>query len=221
MIILKKIISIIFCLIILFSFSACKGSGNNNQTDENNGIYTLFEGIYISEILPYSGSFVEDGSDESVENIMSVKIKNESEKNYQFFDFSLMFGNEEYKFSVKTLLSGSTVTVLEKDRKNMPENTDEINSKVTDLAYFEIQPSLYSDIFEISGAESIINVKNISADDVENVIVYYKNVTEDGYLGGVTYRAEFGNVPAGEIIQTVSSKYLPGKSEVVFVTYVS
>lgn len=213
---MKKAVSIIFCLIFLFSFSACKGE-NNRPIDK--GIHTLYDGIYITDISPYSGVFVEDGSEDITENIISVTLINESEKSYQLFDFSLTIGGEDYNFSVKTLLSGSAVTVLEKDKKLMPKSTDEIVSLVTDLIYFENEPSVYSDVFEISGAESIINVKNISAQDAENVTVYFKGVSDENFFGGITYRVEVGTVPAGQIVQSVALKYSPEKTKAVFVTY--
>ena len=49
--------------------------------------------------------------------------------------------------------------------------------------------------------------------------VYYKNVSGDMLLGGITYRAGVKNLAAGESQSCYTSHFVQGASKLLFVTY--
>ena len=54
----------------------------------------------------------------------------------------------------------------------------------------------------------------------EDKEVYYKNVEDDIYHGGITYRVKFsGGIKAGEIKQIQSKHYSSKNSEILNLTY--
>lgn len=240
---MKKLISILLCLLFVLSFSACGNkTPSENSTEENttgesttekrelpdivknskvtkNGAVEIYNGVYIYDIKPYSGKFVEDGSDDELKDIMSVYLINTTDVSYQMLDFTLLLPQGKYSFSAKTVFANSSFVVLEKDRNFIPPKTDEFIVDVTDVVMFNEKPSVHLDKFEITYTDKIINVKNITGEDIENVYVYYKNVKDDIFFGGITYRVSVGKVPAGEIIQTVAERFAPDSMKIVFVTY--
>lgn len=229
---MKKIICIFICLIITVCLCACTDTEKTpgGETSESSlssqpqketyasSDTSLYEDIYIVSVDSYSGEFVEDGSGKTAET-MSVTVSNNGESDYELFEFALDFDGEERFFSIKTLPAHSELTVLESEGKKLPSG-EEYSARVTDAVRFESPISLHAESIEIMTAPGVINVHNITGNDLENVYVYYKAVTSDGrWLGGITHRVPFGTVGAGEIVQRIIDGFDNENCRMVFVTY--
>lgn len=184
-----------------------------------NGALYLTDGIYVTAIEKYSGEYIEDGSNDKLKNIISATVINTTEKSYQLFEFSLTFPQGTYHFSVKSLFAHSQVKVLESGRNFMPSKTDEVTGAVETQALFYEDPSVHLDKFEITYADSVINVKNITDKPIDNVYVYYKSVEDDIFFGGITYRVKVGTVPPDQIVQVMANNFKADTSKIVFVTF--
>ena len=64
------------------------------------------DGFSIVGIGAYNGAYVEDGSDEYVDNVMMVVIENKGERNIQLAEFNI---NGKYEFELTTLLPQETI----------------------------------------------------------------------------------------------------------------
>ena len=178
----------------------------------------LDNGLVITEIGKYSGEFVEDGSDESVNDVMMITVKNTTSETLQYTEIVLTDSfNNEVRFALSTLPANEEVVVLEKDRKTYSKKYKDAKAEYT--VFFDSELSTYSDTLTIYGLDGAFNVENISNADINNdILIYYKNVKDNKFFGGITYRARVeGGLKAGEVKQVMTKHYSPENSLVMFV----
>ena len=115
------------------------------------------------------------------------------------------------------LYHGSVIKELKVIKANAYSHTLKKN-----VAYFTEEPSLYTDKFQFSGSDGIINIKNISGSNItEDIVVYYKDYEDAQLSSGRTYRVTIsGGLNAGEIKQVIASHYKQGRSILMFVQIV-
>lgn len=177
-------------------------------------------GFRFSELFSYSGKYVEDGTDDIESNIAAVRIENNTGKTCRYAEVSVLTDDGVFEFEFTTLKDGECVTVLEKNRKHYTRSIKINSISVENKVWFEDEPGLYEDIFELTVYDKVINIKNISKKDIDGTIyVYYKNAEENGLLGGITYRIPFDSLKAGELKQASSIHLSKENSVMEFITY--
>lgn len=179
-------------------------------------------GIYVTDVGPYTGMFMEDGSDEILANILMIIVKNEGEQDIQFADISMEIGDQKAQFSLTTLPVGKQMVLLEKNRMTWDSAVDysSIYPMVENIVLFQEPVSAQADRFEIDMQDGLLNVRNISGQDIPGkIVVYYKNAADDLYYGGITYRVSIeGGLTNNEIRQVLTKHASKSGSEVVFIT---
>ncbi len=240
---MKKFLCIILMILLTFALFGCKKSGGNASDNSDttqslveqlgeeqkevvkksdvteNGAIELSPGVFLLEVSAYSGIFFEDGSDKDCKNVMSAKIVNYTSEFYQVYNFTVFAGSEAYTFEASTLYPNAQMTVLEKSGKKVSGSLSKVSAKNDMVVQFASRPSVLLDKLKITYADGVINVENISKKKLSNVCVYFKNVdAEDTYLGGITYRASFGEIESGKIVQSPVSKVSSGSTKIVFAT---
>lgn len=184
------------------------------------GTYDLGSGVTITGFLPYTGAFMEDRTDEVVTNVLAIQVTNSGEKYVQTMDIILTAGETQAQFSLSTLFPGETVVVLEKNRLSYSAAPEFEQVQTGNVALFEEHPGMCEDKLEIQCLDGVINVTNISDEDLTgDILIYYKNFVGGMYYGGITYRLRIeGGLKAGEIRQGAAAHFDPDNSTVVFVT---
>ena len=227
---------IIFFILIVIYITVCTGCGQvpssaaQNQTSAQNVSQApssfleqtteLSNGVCIAEVFSYTGPYVEDGSNDPCEGICAVRLYNPTSIHYQYLRFSVETSGGRAVFTATTLFSGAEMIVLAEERAPFSDSAV-LSVKLLTEVPFETAPSVHLDTLSISFSDGYINVKNLTDDMVSDVFVYYKQ-TEDGrYLGGITYRTRFGEIPAGETVQMNARNIRKDGSIVVYATYVS
>ncbi len=181
----------------------------------------VFDGVYVTELFSYSGVYPENGQKEEADRVAAARLVNLSPVDYKYMEFTLFSGDKTYTFFVSTLLAGAKMTVLEKNAAVYKTAEPVRTCKLTSIEAFEEKPSVCLDIFRIAYADGLLHVENKTKRDVKNVCVYYKNVDENGYFGGITYKVQPGDLPAGESVETVlqDGSLQKNNTRIVFVTY--
>ena len=206
-------------------FSACAGNGGSEQEGDADGnpaetdAATLADGLIITDIFSYSGAYVEDGKNAACENICAVRLYNGSANHYQYLRFTVETADGViYSFSASTLFANARMTVLSEDKT--PYTGEALAaSTLLNTAEFAFTPTVHLETVQISLTDGFINVKNLTEAALTNVFVYYKTTDDDGFFGGITYRASLGDIPAGELVQQQAVNIRAETSKVVFVTY--
>lgn len=160
--------------------------------------------IEIESIGSYDGKYVEDGSDDEVQNIFAMVVTNTSSSFIEYSMIELVSGSETYNFEISCLPAGEKVLVLEKNRKEYISDHDyEIGECAS--AYRDIVD--YSQQIEVTAKQDTLTFKNLTNQDLINVRACYKNKTDDYYLGGITYRLTVPVLNANESFSKRSAHF--------------
>ena len=188
---------------------------------ESKGVCSLGNGVVIRSVTKYSGTFVEDGTDRDVEDIIQLRVENTSEEDIQFLRIKAEEGEYTAYFDITTLPAGSAVDVQESSAMEYSNWIEECTYSIENLAYFREDRSLYPDMFTVTAQDGWISVENHSSQDIaSDIYVYFKNMDDDVFSGGITYRVKFsGGIPAGETAEEQSIHYLSDKSKIMYLTY--
>ena len=173
-------------------------------------------GLVLEQVTDYTGAYMEDGSDEIVSGVMMALISNTGEKDLQYAKIEVAFDSGSYLFEITDLPAGADVVALEKNRAQLPSGSP-VSAVLANSAFFPEGMSTYQGIFEISGANGMLNIKNISENEVfDDIYIHYKNKIGDTYYGGIAYRVKVeGGLKAGEIRQVMTGHYNPDNCSIV------
>lgn len=180
----------------------------------------LGRGIIIEDIGKYTGIFMEDGTNEVIGGVLMAVVKNTTESTLQYAEIRFPTEKGEAFFSVSTLPPGASAVLLEKNRMPFDEKADYSEAFMGNVVFFSEEPDLQEDMIELQILEGGINVKNISGSDIfGDIVIYYKNSSDDMYYGGITYRIKIeGGLLAGETRQIMAKHFSKAGSTVMFVT---
>ncbi len=180
----------------------------------------LGNGLVITGLAPYTGAYMEDGTDHVVSDVLMAILENTSDQALQYAQITLHFGDKKAEFSVTNLPAKQRVVLLEKNRMEYTKAEPD-RAEMRDVVFLP-KFELHEDIFEITGEKGTLTIRNISDSDVSgDIYVYYKNTSKDLLYGGITYRAKVdGGLRAGESKQIIASHYNPTGSVVLMVTFI-
>ena len=203
-----------------FPENTCISEAPSNGLSNAAAVYDLGSGVQIDGFLSYTGAFMEDRTDEVVTDVLAIRVTNHGEEYIQTMDITLTAGETTAEFSLSTLFPGETVVVLEKHRMAYSTAPEFTQVQASNVALFDSHPGMCEDRIEIQCLDGVINVTNISGEDISgDVLIYYKNYVGGMYYGGITYRLRIeGGLKAGEIRQGSAAHFNPDNSTIVFVT---
>ena len=180
----------------------------------------LGQGLVITDVSSYSGPFVEDGSDEQVSDVLMIVVYNYGVEPVQYAEIAMAAGDETASFTLTTLPVGERMTVLESGRMAYDAGLEYTQAEAVSVAHFLSPMSLCQDKLMVQGLDGVLNIMNVSDEDITGeVAVYYKNGSEDLLCGGITYRVRIAEgLQSGEIRQIVSDHFSASGSRLMFVT---
>lgn len=200
-------------------YSAKVGDSDKNddskKTEKAEQIVLSDPNLTVESIGAYSGSFIEDGSDEATKNVTAMLITNNSDQMLQvaLIDFKVN-SNETASFKVTNLPAGTSTLVLESNKREFSDN-DTYTYGNAATGYMD-QPTLEEDKVELKTENGKITLKNKTDKELKRVYVYYKYVQIGGaYFGGITYRTPFENVGAGKEAEAVAAHFNPDSSQIM------
>lgn len=188
---------------------------NSKETEKAEQIVLSDSNLTVESIGAYSGSFIEDGSDEAIKNVTAMLITNNSDQMLQvaLIDFQVN-SNETASFKVTNLPAGTSTLVLESNKREFSDK-DTYTYGNAATGYMD-QPTLEEDKVELKTENGKITLKNKTDKELKRVYVYYKYVQIGGaYFGGITYRTPFENVGAGKEAEAVAAHFNPDSSQIM------
>ena len=189
--------------------------GVEDKTEKSEQIVLSDSNLTVESIGAYSGSFIEDGSDEATKNVTAMLITNNSDQMLQvaLIDFQVN-SNETASFKVTNLPAGTSTLVLESNKRECSDK-DTYTEGNAATGYMD-QPTLEEDKVELKTENGKITLKNKTDKELKTVYVYYKYMQIGGaYLGGITYRTPFENVGAGKEAEAVAAHFNPDSSQIM------
>lgn len=178
--------------------------------------------LVIQCVQAYSGSYVEDGTNEQVSDIAAILVTNVGNECVEFADITLTSEKGTLKFSLSALEKGASCVVMEDNRTVYEKQTYlTCTSETAFLDEMEMSENMV-EVEEIkSGA---LTVKNVSSKTIPCIRIFYKYYDEEEkiYIGGAAYTSQITDLEAGYSKIVTPAHYLSGKSKVIMVrTYES
>lgn len=192
----------------------------NDGTTENDGIALSVNNITAEAVGSYTGNYVEDGSDEPIQNVASLIVTNHSEAMLQVADIEFKVNDSETaRFRVTNLLPGTAVLVLEANKREY-NSMDDYSYGTVATAWIDYV-SLHEDKFLITKDDGKLTLKNKTENTYTKVYVYYKYAQVGGaYMGGITYRVPFENIAPNATIESVANHFNKATSRIIDVQIV-
>lgn len=183
---------------------------------------SLDNGLTVLDIGSYTGVYMEDGSDEVVSGILMMMVRNDGEETIQYARLTMDVNGKIAEFTASTLKPGATAVLLEQNRMRCDNSLKYENMPIVceNLALFNTPLELHEDKLKIQILDGAINVTNVSSSDIsKRISIYYKNVTDGVYYGGITYRITLENgLKADEVRQMMASHFSDTGSQIMFIT---
>lgn len=170
--------------------------------------------ITCDKFAIYTGTFVEDGRDEQVENVAAVLITNQTDHFLELADVTCTIDGEPAYFLVTGLPAGRSAWVMEAGRRSV---TDESDFVVVDIVTsFKEGVISQTDKLSLTASGNLLTAENKSGSKLEDVFVYYRTLHTDGnFFGGITYRVDFGTLEPGSALEKLAGHYKEGTTEIV------
>lgn len=181
----------------------------------------LGNGLQIVRVGTYTGAFVEDGSNRAVTDVMALLVTNTSEHFVEYAEIALAGDTRSALFKLTALPAGQSVLVMESTALAYDGSAKFDKTVLQAFSAPDKDFSLYPEIFSIKAADGVVNLINNSSEDITgNLAIFYKNVQDGIYLGGITYSRTLSNgVSAGAVAQFMTDSYTVASSELVFIRY--
>ena len=173
--------------------------------------------ISIEKMGPYSGIFVEDGSNANVENVAMLMVKNNSDFPVEYIQIRVLCGQEELLFDISALPAGERLVVQEKTGKTISE--DQATSATALVVRRADMEMSESKVQVVDNGDNTLTVKNLSNETIPTIRVFYKYYMEDGnlFIGGIAFTVRVSMLGAGASVEIQPSHYASRTSRVVMV----
>ena len=242
-IIVIEVVLLAACLLVWWAFGTSEKPGDDDQTTNPSAVDTtptttrdpsvppvveelqdieayLDKGLKIINVGAYTGIYMEDGSDEVVSGVLMLVVTNVGDTAIQYAEITLPTEGGDAMFKLSTLPVGESCVILEQTRMAHTGNEDISKATAANVAIFREPLSRCEEQLKFQALDGILNVINISGEDITgDIVVYYKNAAADLYYGGITYRVRLtGGMKQGEIKQLVADHFSDSGSKIMFVT---
>ena len=173
--------------------------------------------ISIEKMGPYSGIFVEDGSNANIENVAMLMVKNNGDFSVEYIQIRVLCGQEELLFDVSALPAGERLVVQEKTGKTiLAEKAISASALVVRRADMEMSESK---VQVVDNGDNTLTVKNLSNETIPTIRVFYKYYMEDEnlFIGGIAFTVRVSMLGAGASVEIQPSHYTSRTSRVVMI----
>lgn len=173
--------------------------------------------LVIQKIDSYSGIFLENGTDETVDEISAMVLVNNGSVGVEYADITLTQGSRQLQFKATAIPAGATVVVQEANAAAYSSASySACTADVAELEVFEMSASM----LKVEENEDVsLQVTNLTNQTIPCVRIFYKFILEAGeiYVGGITYNAKLVDLQPGATMTVSPSHYAAGASEIIMV----
>lgn len=210
-------------LLCTFLFFGCGKKPSEKETDATTAAnlseyrFTDINGLDFTAVFSYQGPYVEDGTNEQLENVSAIRVLNNSDRTVRYAEITAFTGMGELHFICTTLLPGRNALLQEVSR--IPFNgTQTTQVKIDSEVDFDSPLTLYPEVFDINVENGVMTLKNISPVPVSgDIYIYFKRTDRDGYVGGITYRIGFSDLAAGASVSRSSENLTENDFDILFI----
>ena len=173
--------------------------------------------LTIERLAPYSGPFVEDGTNVNVPGVAMLLLRNHGNYPVEYTRICVQYGEQSLQFDVSALPAGEQVVVQEKTCKPMPEGAP---NSASAMVLLRANLELSQDKVKVTdNGNGTLTIQNLTGQMIPTVRVFYKYYmeNEDVFVGGIAFTVRITRLAAGESITVKPSHYNSKTGKVVMV----
>ena len=174
-------------------------------------------GLVIEKIGNYTGKYVEDGSNTTVNGVAMILVRNESGHDIQYATLSMKYDDVTLLFEISALPAGGTAVVQEKARRGVPDG----DPRACDaLVVQQAQPGFAADQVSVTENEDgSLTVTNLTDETIPAIRVFYKYYLEEEqiYVGGIAFASKVTQLRPHSSATIRPTHYEKGSSRIVMV----
>lgn len=170
--------------------------------------------LMIEKLAPYSGIFVEDGSNADVTDVAMLLVYNAGQTPVEYAQITVQYPQQTLEFYISALPAGERLVVQEKTGKSVPEGVpQEASALVVQRAQMEIAP----EISVTDNADNTLTIRNLTDKTIPTVRVFYKYYMEeeDLFVGGIAFTVRLTRLSGQNSVVIQPSHYVSKTSRVV------
>ena len=174
-------------------------------------------GLTIHRLAPYSGMYVEDGTNATVENVAMLLVSNHSDYPIEYASIAVQYGDETLTFDISTLPKGENMVVQEKTGKSVPiGKAQQAQALVVRRANMEMSRD---QVEVVDNGDNTLTIRNLSGKMIPTVRVFYKYYMEDEdvFVGGIAFTVRVTRLGADSSVTIQPSHYSSKTGRVVMV----
>lgn len=188
------------------------GSGSGKPSEQTEEIAS--GDISCDKFGMFSGQFVEDGRDELVENVAVVLVTNRTDRFLDFATLTFDIDGRTATFILSGLPAGRSAWVMEATR--MTATNSSVFTYLNCVDAFRDDVTASTDKVTITSDGNMLTAVNNTSETLEGVFIYYRTLHTDGnFLGGITYRVDFGTLEPGTPVETLAGHFNKDTTEIV------
>ncbi len=173
--------------------------------------------LVIEKVAPYSGMFVEDGSNANTQNVAMLLVNNNGDSSVEYTQICLLYGEEKLLFDISALPAGEKLVVQEKSGKAIPEgDVSYVSATVVRRAEMEMSKS---EVRVTDNGDNTLTITNLTGETIPTVRVFYKYYMENEeiFVGGIAFTVRITRLGAGASVTIQPSHYASQTCRVVMV----
>ena len=174
-------------------------------------------GLVIEKIGNYTGKYVEDGSNTTVNGVAMILVRNESGHDIQYATLSMKYDDVTLLFEISALPAGGTAVVQEKARRGVPDG----DPRACDaLVVQQAQPGFTAEQVSVTENEDgSLTVTNLTDETIPALRVFYKYYLEEEqiYVGGIAFASKVTQLRPHSSATIRPTHYEKGSSRIVMV----
>ena len=171
--------------------------------------------LVIEDVKSYSGIYLEDGSDEPIEDVAAILVRNEGNQCVEYAEIRMNGTEEDLRFVLSGLEAGASAVVMEADRDSaVMQNYWQITADAAVTDFFALSEEALT-IEETEDGQ--LQITNISETDIPCARIFYKFYLADEnlYVGGIAYTVKLLDLKAGASATVAPSHYAAGQSKII------
>lgn len=156
--------------------------------------------LRIEKLAPYSGLFVEDGTNVQVANVAMLLICNYGDSAIEYTEIIVEYQDKTLAFQITALPAGERMVVQEKSGNSIPEG---IAKSATAMVVHRAQMNIAPELSVTDNGDNSLTVKNLTEETIPALRVFYKYYMEDDdlFVGGIAFTVRItGLGPNGSVV---------------------
>ena len=156
--------------------------------------------LQIQQLAPYSGLFVEDGTNRQITDVAMLLIYNSGDTAVEYTEITIEYEAKNLVFQITALPAGEKMVVQEKSGSAIPEG---VAVKASVLVIHRAQMSIAPGLSVTDNGDNSLTIKNLTGETIPAVRVFYKYFMKDEnlFVGGIAFTVRVTSLgPNGSVV---------------------